>query len=158
MLVSFQYNDIHPLKRIQMTNNIAIRALTYSDAYTKDNDSNDERLLEDKEIEKLIVILKQLVNIPFMDEQRERDVFVASILLVEKALSMLLPRDLLTTIHDEEKGVSFEEVSILEKRMTPILNNMINVPIVPEFLETRIITTVLGSILNGLRRGSRIDF
>ena len=140
-----------------MTNNIAIRALTYNDAYKTDNNSNYERLLEDKESERIIAILNQSINIPFMNKQRERDVFIASITLVEKALSMLLPKALLESINDEKKGVSHEEIAILEERLSPIVTQMINIPFIPERLEARLIHTVLGVILNRMKKEAKVD-
>lgn len=138
-----------------MSKIMSVVALPYNAVSDERNYTNDGVLSREEE-KQIAKIVNKAINIPFMSEKREYKVFLAGIRLIDKALTLYLPEELLECIHDIQAGVSHEEVAVLEKRITPIINQMINIPLIPEFLEARLISMVLGIILNALRQGAKV--
>jgi hypothetical protein len=135
---------------------IAIKALTYSDAFQTNTNATIEGVLKPEEAMRIARMINTAINIPFLSESRELAVFEAAIRLVDKAISMHLPKDLLESVHNVRDGISNQEVANLEQRLTPIINQMINIPLIPEFVEERLISMILGIMLNAMRVGSNI--
>jgi len=135
---------------------ITVVALAYSSVSEEKEGYNNEGVLTPQEEERVADTVNRAINIPFMSERREKKVFLAGIRLIDKAITLYLPKELIECIHNISDGVTHEEVAVLEKRLTPIINKMINIPLIPEFLEVRLISMVLGIILNAMRKGTQI--
>lgn len=139
-----------------MVNDLMQPMLTWSSVNDNPKVKNVHGVLDTNEEKAIAAILNSAINIPFIGEKREGELFLKGIRLVDAALSRLLPKDLLDAIHYAKDGIRQEETEGLEKRLTPIINRNINIPLIPEFVEERLIRMVLGIILNALSSGQKI--
>lgn len=60
-------------------------------------------------------------------------------------------------IRDANNGISGEEELVIEKRITPLLNKAVNFLILTEKQEAKLISLVLGLIINGMVKGIKLE-
>lgn len=79
--------------------------------------------------------------------------------LVVKAIAALakeLPPDLLALLTDVSGGMDDESIALWQSKLTKIVNDKIDIPKVPEFIEQYIFSTVIGLLLNFARGGQAL--
>jgi len=123
--------------------------------------SNDmdkqEDMLTDAEINALAQKVNKKINLPFLSEEKELVVFAKLVKWIDRELYKILPNEYYNLIHDVTDGISIQEAYDLEKRITPIINNVVNIPILTEKLEEKLISMVLGVIIGAMAKGSKLD-
>ncbi|NEW84548.1 MAG: hypothetical protein GZ094_19580 [Mariniphaga sp.] len=127
---------------------------------TKDhlaNFSNDmdkqEEMLTDAEINALAQKVNNKINLPFLSEEKELVVFAKLVKWIDRELYKILPNEYYNLLNDISDGLTIQEANDLEKRLTPLINNVINIPILSEKLEEKLIRMVLGAMV----KGSKLD-
>jgi hypothetical protein len=113
-------------------------------------------MLSDSEVQLLAQKVNEKINLPFLKEEKEFIVFFKIIKFIDKALYQLLPNEYYGLIKDATDGISREEARIIIKRLTPLVNNVINIPILTEKQEALAIEIVLKLIVNAMVKGNRI--
>ena len=114
-------------------------------------------MLTDAEVNAIAIKLNKAVNLPFLNETRELQVFGKIIKWVEKKLYELLPNEYYELIKNSSDGVSEEEASLIEERVTPLINNVINIPVLTEKQEAKLIGLVLSIIIRALIKGCNLE-
>ena len=111
--------------------------------------------------EALVLVLAQKVNekvnIPFLSESKELKVFFKIIRWIDKELYKILPNEYYELIHDSTDGISEEEAENLRTRLVPLINKVIDIPILPEGVEAFIIDFVLNLIIKAMIKGFKLE-
>lgn len=97
------------------------------------------------------------VNIPFLSEDKEFTVFFKIIRWIDKELYKLLPNEYYALIHDSSDGISEDEAENLKSRLVPLINKVIDIPILPEGVEAFVIDLILGLIINAMIIGFSLE-
>lgn len=116
-----------------------------------------EEMLTDLEVQALAQKVNEKINLPFLKEDKEFIVFFKIIKFIDKALYQLLPNEYYGLIKDATDGITREEARIIIKRLTPLINDVINIPIMSEKQEALAIEIVLKLIVNAMVKGNRIQ-
>jgi hypothetical protein len=122
------------------------------------NDMDQQaEMLTDAEINALAQKINKKINLPFLSEEKELVVFAKLIKWIDRELYKILPNEYYSLIHDASDGLSSQEATDLEIRLTPLINNAINIPILSEKLEGKLISLVLSGIMGAMVKGSKLD-
>jgi len=79
--------------------------------------------------------------------------------LVVKAIATLakeLPPDLLALLTDVSEGMDDESIALWQGKLTKIVNDKIDIPKLPEWMEQYIFSTIIGLLLNFARGGQAL--
>ena len=132
--------------------------LTTSQLEQIKRDMNEQvEMLSDAEVNALAQKVNKAINLPFLGEEKEFTVFVKLIKWIDKQLYQLLPNEYYKLVKDATDGVSKEEALEIEKRLTPLINNVVNIPILTEKQEGRLISLVLKLIINAMIKGFKLE-
>ena len=122
----------------------------------KDMDKRVE-MLTDAEINAIAQKVNKAINLPFLNEKKEFIVFGKIIKLVDRQLYRLLPNEYYELVKDASDGISKEEAVKIEERLTPLINNVVNIPILTERQEEKLIGLVLSLIINAMIKGFKLE-
>ena len=122
----------------------------------KDMDKRVE-MLTDAEINAIAQKVNKAINLPFLNEEKEFIVFGKIIKLVDRQLYRLLPNEYYELVKDASDGISKEEAVKIEERLTPLINNVVNIPILTERQEEKLIGLVLSLIINAMIKGFKLE-
>lgn len=114
-------------------------------------------MLTDGEINAIAQKVNKAFNIPFLNEEKEFIVFGKVIKWVDRKLYKLLPNEYYELVKDSSDGISKEEAIKIEERLTPLINNVVNMPILTEKQEEKLIRLVLGLIINAMVKGCKLE-
>lgn len=118
---------------------------------------NQEEMLTDAEINALAQKVNKKINLPFLSEEKELVVFAKLVKWIDRELYKILPNEYYSLIHDVSDGLTSQEATDLEIRLTPLINNAINIPILSEKLEGKLISLVLSGIMGAMVKGSKLE-
>ncbi len=118
---------------------------------------NQEEMLTDAEINALAQKVNKKINLPFLSEEKELVVFAKLVKWIDRELYKILPNEYYSLIHDVSEGLTSQEATDLEIRLTPLINNAINIPILSEKLEGKLISLVLSGIMGAMVKGSKLE-
>jgi hypothetical protein len=116
-----------------------------------------EEMLTDAEVNALAIKVNNAINLPIIGEKKELRVFVKIIKWVDKQLYKLLPNEYYGLVKDATDGVTKEEALVIEERLTPLINEQINIPVLSEKMEAKLIGLVLGMIMNAMVKGFKLE-
>lgn len=105
---------------------------------------------------KLAAAVDALIPIPYVDAFDD----AAIAWLVEKldaALAELLPPKVAEYLQDLSQGLEGGDLGAFKKRLTEALNQWINVPLLAEDTEARIIAFLVDAVVEGLRLGRTFE-
>ena len=114
-------------------------------------------MLTDAQIYALVNKVNDAVNLPFVNEEKEAKVFYKVIKWIDRKLYQLLPNEYYTLVKDAHDGISKEEAVQIEERLTPLINNVVNIPILTEKHEAKLISIVLGLIIKAMVKGFNLE-
>ncbi len=121
-------------------------------------DMNEQvEMLSDEEINALAEKVNAEINIPFLSEEKEFVTFSKIIRFIDRQLYKLLPNEVYAMVKSTSDGISEEEARQMLKRITPMVNNVVNIPILTEIQEYKLIDLVLEIIMNALIIGLKLD-
>jgi len=118
---------------------------------------NQEEMLTGAEINALAQKVNKKINLPFLSEEKELIVFAKLVKWIDRELYKILPNEYYSLIHDVSDGLTSQEATDLEIRLTPLINNAINIPILSEKLEAKLISLVLSGIMGAMVKGAKLD-
>jgi hypothetical protein len=114
-------------------------------------------MLTDGEINAIAQKVNKAFNIPFLNEEKEFIVFGKVIKWVDRKLYKLLPNEYYELVKDSSDGISKEEAIKIEERLTPLINNVVNMPILTEKQEEKLIGLILGLIIKAMIKGFKLE-
>lgn len=121
-------------------------------------DMNEKvEMLSDSEVNALAKKVNQAINLPFLKEEKEFIVFVKVIKWIDQQLYELLPNEYYELVKDANDGISKEEAINIEERLTPLINNVVNIPVLTEKHEEKLISLILGLIINAMIIGFKLE-
>ena len=115
------------------------------------------QMLSDAQVTALAQQVNKAVNLPFLKEEKELIVFAKIIRLIDQKLYQLLPNEYYELIKDASDGISKEEASVMKKRLTPLVNDAVDLPILSEKQEEKLIGLILGLIINAMVKGFKLE-
>jgi len=121
------------------------------------NDMKETEMLTDAEINAIAQKVNKVTNLPFLDEEKEFIVFGKIIKRIDQVLYNLLPNEYYELVKDASDGINKEEATKFEERLTPTLNNLINIPVLTENQEQKLIGFVLSIIINAMVKGLKLE-
>jgi len=114
-------------------------------------------MLTDEEIHSLVQKVNAAINLPFLGEKKEAVVLAKVIRWIDRKLYELLPNEYYKLVKDSADGISKEEAQEIEDRLTPLINNAVNIPVLSEKQEAKLISLVLGLIINAMVKGLNLE-
>ena len=121
-------------------------------------DMNEKvEMLSDSEVNALAKKVNQAINLPFLKEEKEFIVFVKVIKWIDQQLYELLPNEYYELVKDANDGISKEEAINIEERLTPLINNVVNIPVLTEKHEEKLISLILCLIINAMISGFKLE-
>jgi hypothetical protein len=115
-------------------------------------------MLTDAEVNALAQKINQVINLPFIKkEEKELIVFIKVIKKIDQLLYQLLPNEYYELVKDASDGISKEEAYKIEERLTPLINNVVNIPVLTEKQEAKLIGLVLGLIIKAMIKGFKLE-
>jgi hypothetical protein len=115
------------------------------------------QMLSDAQVNALAQQVNKAVNLPFLREEKELIVFAKVVRLIDQKLYQLLPNEYYELIKDANNGISKEEAIVMEQRLTPLINAAVNLPILSEKQEEKLIGLILGLIVNAMVKGFKLE-
>lgn len=123
-----------------------------------DSDMNKQvEMLTDAEVNALAQKVNEVINLPLLKEKREFIVFVKIIKWIDKKLYQIIPNEYYELIREASDGISEEEAKLFEDRLTPLINNAVNIPILSEQKEEELIRMILSLIINAMVKGLKLE-
>ncbi|NQU53153.1 MAG: hypothetical protein HQ522_11515 [Bacteroidetes bacterium] len=116
-----------------------------------------EKMLSDEETNALAQKVNKAINLPLIGEEKEFIVFVKVIKWIDQKLYGLLPNEYYRLVKDSTNGISKEEAAVIEERITPLINKAVNIPVLTENQEAKLIGLVLGLIINAMVKGFKLE-
>lgn len=113
-------------------------------------------MLTDAEVNVLARKVNGVVNFPFLNEEKELAVFIKVIRFVDKQLYKLLPNEYYALVKDASDGISEREAKNIENRLTPLINNLVNIPVLTEKHEEKLIGLILSLIIKAMIKGFKL--
>lgn len=125
----------------------------------KIRDDMDKRteMLTDAQVVALARKLNLALNLPFLNEAKEMVVFSKIVRLIDRACYKNLPNEYYELVHNAADGISPAEAIIIEERLTPAINKVVNIPFLTERRESKLIGLAVGVIVNAMVKGSKLD-
>jgi hypothetical protein len=114
-------------------------------------------MLTGAEIDAIAQAVNKAINLPFLSEEQEFIIFVKVIKWIDRQLYKLLPNEYYELVKDASNGISKEEAIKIEERLTPLINNVINIPIISEKQEAKLIGLILGLIIKAMVKGFKLE-
>jgi len=111
------------------------------------------KMLTDEEVMALAKKASEKVKIPFLSDEKEQIVLCKIIHWIDKELYQLLPNEYYALVHDATDGISPDEAKEIKARLVPLINNVIDIPILSEGMEAFLIELVLGLIIDAMVTG-----
>lgn len=116
-----------------------------------------EEMLTDAEINAIAQKVNKSVNLPLINENKEFVVYVKIIKWIDRQLYKLLPNEYYKLVKSTTDGISAKEAELIEKRITPMINNFVNIPVLTEKQEGKLIGLVLGIIIKAMIKGFKLE-
>lgn len=114
-------------------------------------------MLTDNEVQALAHKLNDHINLPFISHEKEYVVFIKVIKWIDKLLYQMLPNEYYGLVKDTTDGISEEEADKIEKRLTPLINNVVNIPVLTEKMEGKLISLILKFIIKAMVKGFKLE-
>lgn len=114
-------------------------------------------MLTDEEVNALANKVNKDINLPFLSEEKEGVVFFKIIRWIDRQLYALLPNEYYSMVHDATDGISQEELVRIRQRIVPLINDVVDIPILPEAMEGVLIGIVVDLILSALVKGFKLE-
>jgi len=121
------------------------------------NDADGVNMLSDEQIAALTEKLNEKVNLPIIGEKVENIVFAKIIRKIDGELYKLIPNEYYELIKDASDGISDRDADKFKARLTPLINSAVNIPIISEKKEKKIIESVLGVIIEAMRKNFKLE-
>ncbi len=97
-----------------------------------------------------------MINIPLIGEDKEQIILEKIIGLIDSALYEALPDEIYDLVHITSDGINEKEAKIIRKRLPKIINPLVNIPIISEEQEEKIIDKFLDIIELAIQKGKNI--
>jgi len=134
-----------------------MKTLTTANIKKIESDMAKVEMLTDAEVNALAQKVNAAINLPILKEEKEFIIFAKIIKWIDRKLYEILPNEYYELINDATDGISKEEAVALEERLTPIINDAVNIPIISEKQEEKLISLVLGIIINAMVKGFKLE-
>lgn len=123
----------------------------------KDDMFKTEEMLSDGQINALAVKVNKSVDLPFIGEEKELVVYAKVIKWIDRQLYKFLPNEYYKLIKDAGDGISEKEAKLIQERLTPVINNLVNIPVLTEKHEKKLIALVLDIIIHAMIKGFKLE-
>jgi hypothetical protein len=114
-------------------------------------------MLTDAEVLAIASKLNRVVNVPLLKEASELVVFSKIVRRIDRALYKALPNEYYELVRNVSDGISPAEAQVLEERLTPAINKVVDIPFLTERMEAKLIGFVVGIIVNAMVKGFRLE-
>lgn len=116
-----------------------------------------EEMLSDAEINALAKKVNKSVDFPFINEEKELVVYTKIIKWIDRQLYKLLPNEYYKLVKSTTDGISQKEANEIENRLTPLINNLVNIPVLTEKQEEKLISLILNIIISAMVKGFKLE-
>lgn len=123
-----------------------------------EKDMNEQvDMLTVSEVNALAKKVNLSINLPLLGEEKEFIVYVKIIKWIDKKLYQLLPNEYYELVNNTADGISKKEARQIEERLTPLINNVVNIPVLTEKQEGKLIGLILGLIIKAMVKGFKLE-
>jgi len=128
-------------------------------AQIKEDLGTDKEFLKDEEVLAIAENVKAKIpfKIPFLSDQTVLTILFKNVRKIDRELYKLLPNEYYELVRNLSDGISSDEAKELIRRLTPLINKLIDIPILSEAIEAAIIEFVLDQIVNALVKGFKLS-
>jgi len=109
-------------------------------------------MLSQEEIEVIASKINTKINIPFVSEKKEKIIIVKIVKKIDRFFYENLPNELYGFVHDASDGISEEEAKELNYILARRLNNKLDIPFLPEWIEQQIFELAVNILVNAMKK------
>ncbi len=120
-------------------------------------DAEGTQMLTDGQVAALAEKLNNEINFPIIGENLEELLLAKIIRRIDRKVYELLPNEYYSLVKKSSDGISDEDAENIEARMTPLINEKINLPFLSEEMEEKLIGFVLNSLINAMRKNLKLE-
>ena len=120
-------------------------------------DAEGTQMLTDGQVAALAEKLNNEINFPIIGENLEELLLAKIIRRIDRKVYELLPNEYYSLVKKSSDGISDEDAENIEARMTPLINEKINLPFLSEEMEEKLIGFVLNSLINAMRKTLKLE-
>jgi hypothetical protein len=120
-------------------------------------DAEGTQMLTDGQVAALAEKLNEEINFPIIGENLEELLLAKIIRRIDQKVYELLPNEYYALVKKSSDGISDEDAENIEARMTPLINEEVNLPFLSEEMEEKLIGFVLNSLINAMRKNFKLE-
>lgn len=120
-------------------------------------DAEGTQMLTDGQVAALAEKLNNEINFPIIGENLEELLLAKIIRRIDRKVYQLLPNEYYSLVKKSSDGISDEDAENIEARMTPLINEKVNLPFLSEEMEEKLIGFVLNSLINAMRKNLKLE-
>jgi hypothetical protein len=113
-------------------------------------------MLTEAQIDTLADKVNAKINLPIVGERLERMLIKFGLNKLNARLEQVLPPEMSQLLDDAADGLSEAEVQLIEEKVVTYLNAEINIPILSEDQEKKLIETVVEELINAMKKGKTL--
>jgi hypothetical protein len=114
-------------------------------------------MLTDKQIKIIVDKINEKIDIPKIGEKFEGILIKFIVKQIDKLLEDKLPQELYETITNISDGIDDSELEIIKTNLTNFVNKHINLPLLDEEQEEKVIILVVDILVNAMRKGEDVE-
>ena len=114
-------------------------------------------LLTEKQIKAIAIKLNEKIDLPILKEGKEFKIFFRIVRKIDKVICRLLPEEIYELVENAQEGITKEEAQIIKRRLIPLVNKEIKLPIISERQEAYVIEIVMDIIFRALEKQHRLE-
>jgi translation elongation factor EF-1beta len=114
-------------------------------------------MLTEVQINALADKVNAKIDLPIVGERLERMLIKFGLNKLNAKLAEVLPPEMSQMLDDAADGLSDEEVQLIEEKVVTYLNEKINIPILNEDSERKLIETVVEELISALKKGKTLS-
>lgn len=121
-------------------------------------DMNEQKsMLSNEQINAIAQKANSAINLPLIGEKLELTVFAKIVKFVDMKLYELLPNEYYELVNDASNGINGDEAVLLENRLSKLINEKVNIPLISEEKEEELINLIISQIVRGLISGAKLE-
>lgn len=118
---------------------------------------SNKQFLGANQKDKLAQLLDKKFNLPLVRGQREYRVWIKFVTAIDEIITARVQDEYLAAMNDPDFQIEEEFVAALKENLTPILSDLLSVPILPGPLKRKMINLILEVIVGALAKATTLD-
>ncbi|MXN63601.1 hypothetical protein GR183_01685 [Stappia sp. GBMRC 2046] len=138
-------------------NGIAVSERKEPSVKKAEKDREREYFLSAKQQEKLAVVMDDKLDIPFVSDGSERQIFLKIVQSIDRNVFRVVPEEIVSIVNKGDSVISPEVYQGMKEYLASFLGDIVPVPFLPGFIKREILEYAIDIILRALSEFTTID-